>query len=304
MKSSIHIQNISELPITCGKKNNTREKVNCIKASYTEVKKLFSNAIYLDASIAILVLSGEAQININYTNYNIHTGSLLLLASTHLFHFRDCSHDFQCLCLFVSKEFINEMDSTDMIYRRTKYGVRLYNDPVLSLNHLHAALLAEKIYIIDRNIDNVEHLYQKEVILNSLFAFYLDLSDILERTTLAHTDGTLTRYESIIKSFIELLVTHYRKEHKVDFYATHLNLSTHHLTQIVKSVTGQSVCDFIFEMLHSEARNLLTHSKLSIQEIATILNFSDQSSFGKFFKRKSGMSPVDFRKDLPSYERS
>ena len=55
-------------------------------------------------------------------------------------------------------------------------------------------------------------------------------------------------------------------------------------------------------MLFSEARNLLTHSKLSVQEIATTLNFSDQSSFGKFFKRKAGISPVDFRKDVLSVE--
>ena len=46
----------------------------------------------------------------------------------------------------------------------------------------------------------------------------------------------------------------------------------------MKRVTGQSVADFIFEMLYSEARTLLTHSKLSIQEIASSLNFSDQSS--------------------------
>lgn len=99
-------------------------------------------------------------------------------------------------------------------------------------------------------------------------------------------------------SFIELLAIHYREEHKVDFYAAQLNLSSHHLTQIVKLVTGQSVSDFIFEMLFSEARNLLTHSKLSVQEIATALNFSDQSAFGKFFKRKTGVSPVDFRREV------
>ena len=75
----------------------------------------------------------------------------------------------------------------------------------------------------------------------------------------------------------------------MDFYAAQLNLSAHHLTQIVKLVTGQSVSDFIFEMLFSEARNLLTHSKLSVQEIAATLNFSDQSSFGKFFKRNKGL---------------
>lgn len=121
------------------------------------------------------------------------------------------------------------------------------------------------------------------------------MSDIIERSEVFVEEGNLTRYESIIKSFIELLASNYREEHKVEFYASRLNLSAHYLTLIVKRVTGQSVADFIFEMLYSEARTLLTHSKLSIQEIASSLNFSDQSSFGKFFKRKSGISPADYR---------
>ena len=49
-------------------------------------------------------------------------------------------------------------------------------------------------------------------------------------------------------------------------------------------------------MLYSEACTLLSYSQLSIQEIATVMNFSDQSSFGKFFRKKSGLSPIEFRK--------
>jgi len=150
---------------------------------------------------------------------------------------------------------------------------------------------------VDKSISYTEHYYYKEVILNSLFAFYLDLSDILERQMTLPGNDSITRYESVIKSFIELLVIHYREEHKVEFYASELNLSSHYLTLIVKQVTGQSVSDFIYEMLYSEARTLLSHSKLSVQEIAAKLNFSDQSSFGKFFKRKSGLSPKEFRKE-------
>ncbi|MCD8029779.1 MAG: AraC family transcriptional regulator [Bacteroides sp.] len=93
-----------------------------------------------------------------------------------------------------------------------------------------------------------------------------------------------------------MLVTHYQSEHKVEFYASRLHVSTHYLTSVVKSVTRQSVSDFIFEMLYSEARILLTHSRLSIQEIAMKLNFSDQSAFGKFFKRRNGSSPLEFRR--------
>lgn len=292
----MHIKNLNELSFINGSSNEMRGKISCVMIDYEDAATQFSSAVHLDAMIAILVLSGKGEVNINYKTYSVVPDTLLLMSASHLFRFDRCTSYFRSLCLLVSKEFIDEMDSTDMIYRRTKYGVRLYNDPVIRLPHARAEMLYKRIMMIDDTIDNIGHFYHKEMILNNLFAFYLDLSDILERDIVSPSDGNLTRYESTIKSFIELLATHYREEHKVEFYASRLNLSAHYLTQVVKRVTGQSVSDFIFEMLFSEARTLLIHSKLSVQEIATVLNFSDQSSFGKFFKRKAGVSPVDFRK--------
>lgn len=301
MKKKSHIQTISELLPSGDNKNIMRKLVHCLSVDYTEAEREFSSAIYLDAFISILVLSGTATIYINYKSYSVESNTLLVMSSSHLFHFNECSKDFNCQCLFVSKDFMQEMDSTDMIYKRIKYGVRLYNTPAIRLKPAYSQLISERMSDINKVIDYTEHFYYKERVLNAIFTFYLDLSDIIERhasylLTNETNESNLNRYESIIKSFIELLAIHYREEHKVDFYSSRLNLSAHYLTQIVKQVTGQSASDFIFEMLYSEARNLLTHSKLSIQEIASALNFSDQSSFGKFFKRKAGISPADFRK--------
>ncbi|WP_239056672.1 MULTISPECIES: AraC family transcriptional regulator [unclassified Parabacteroides] len=194
---------------------------------------------------------------------------------------------------------MEEMDATDMIYKRIKYGAILYNTPIVKLNKVNTLLLKNRILSVDKAIDKCDHFYYKEMILNSLFAFYLDLSNIIEKDTGLQDNSNLTRHENIIGLFIELLVANYRTEHKVDFYASRLNMTSHYLTLIVKRITGQTVNEFIFEMLYSESRNLLTHSRLSIQEIAALLNFSDQASFGKFFKRKSGVSPIEFRKRIP-----
>ena len=296
MKTGMHIKNIGELFPGNGNTKDLRKKVNCLTIEYRDIVSQFASAVYFDALITILVLSGKGTVNVNYRAYPVGVDHLLILSSSHLFNFSACTPDFKCLCLLVSKEFIHEMDSTDMIYHRVKYGVRLYSTPIVQLSRDNAVLLSRRIWAVNETIDRSDHFYYKEMVLNSLFTFYLDLSNILERYAVSNGEGNLTRYESIIKSFIELLVTHYREEHKVEFYASRLNLSAHYLTLIVKRVTGQSVCDFIFEMLYSDARTLLTQSKLSIQEIAVLLNFSDQSSFGKFFKRKAGLSPVDFRK--------
>lgn len=276
-----------------------RDKINSIVMDGNTIEAQFSHPIYMNAFFAVLVLSGSSVVNINYKSYPIQANTMILLTVSHLFSFKNCSPDFKCRGLLVSKEFMNEMDATDMIYRRIKYGTKLYGFPILKLTQPDVSLLENRMITIDKSIEDIDHFFYKDMILNNLFAYYLDLSNIIEhKSTGSYNDVNLSRYENMIKSFIELLVVHYRKEHKIEFYASRLNVTPHYLTLIVKRITGQTVADFIFEMLYSEARNLLTHSRLSIQEIALQLHFSDQSSFGKFFKRKSGISPSDFRGEL------
>lgn len=296
MKSPVLIQTIDGLFTDSLPADTIRKKIHCTELDSEKIGYHFSTPVFLNASIIIFVLSGTGAIQINYKNYPVQSDTVILLSASHLFNFNKCSQEFKCIFLFVSKIFMEEMDSTDMIYRRIKYGVKLYNAPVLQLQPEHTSLLLERITMVNKAIDNNDHLYQKEMILNHLFAFYLDMSNIIDRRPDFSSNSTLTRYESIIHAFIELLVSHYRQQHKVDFYSSRLNISAHYLTLIVKRITGQSACDFIFEMLYSEARNLLIHSRLSIQEITSLLHFSDQSAFGKFFKRKAGLSPIDYRK--------
>lgn len=296
MKNKVYIKNISDLFPDMDILSVVRQKINCLVIDYNTINSHFSDPIYLNAFIAILVLSGTSLILINNRYYSIRANTIILLSASHLFNFNEYSLDFKCLCLFVSKEFMEEMDATDMIYRRIKYGAKLYNHPVLELNKFAISLLSRRIKAIDKSIEDRDHYFYKDMILNNLFAFYLDLSNVIEQNSKYEYNGAnLSRYENTIKSFIELLIDNYRKEHKVEFYSSKLNITSHYLTLIVKRITGQTVNDFIYEMLYSEARNLLTHSILSIQEIALKLNFSDQSSFGKFFKRKAGISPLDFR---------
>jgi AraC-like DNA-binding protein len=47
-----------------------------------------------------------------------------------------------------------------------------------------------------------------------------------------------------------------------------------------------------------EASRLLRDPELTLQQIAEELSFSDQSSFGKFFKKHSGMTPMKYRQSL------
>jgi AraC family transcriptional regulator, transcriptional activator of pobA len=278
-----------------------RKKVNSFYLNRGGISDFLDTSIYLKSTLFILVLNGSGRLQINFKEYELEKENMLLLSFGHFFMFTGVSTDFRCKCLYIGKEFIDEMYSTDMLYKRVKYGVRMHSIPVLRLTPDKASLLYKRMTFADEILAETTHNYYKEIILNALEIFLLDLSNIIENEESILQRLSLSRDELIIQSFIELLADNYKTEHHVGFYANLLHITPHYLTLVVKRLTSQTVSDFILQMLYSEARLLLQQPKLSVQQIADALNFSDQSAFGKFFKRKSGVSPRQFRKELEIY---
>ncbi len=189
---------------------------------------------------------------------------------------------------------MESMDPVDIISVRTRYGVKLYSQPVINFTLQEVEFMMQRLTLFKQVLNNLQHHYYNETVLSTLILFFLDLSNLIEQKHL-QVGEALPRREYITNMFMELLSANYRTQHSVAFYASKLNITSHYLTLVVKQVTGQTVCDFIYEMLYSRARALLQENKMSIQEIASYLHFSDQSSVGKFFHRHSGLSPKGYR---------
>ena len=77
-----------------------------------------------------------------------------------------------------------------------------------------------------------------------------------------------------------------------------MNMTTTHLSRVVKQTTGRTVIEFINIMLEMEASWLLSTSDLTIAQIADRLNFATTASFDKFFQRIKGMSPKEYRNHI------
>lgn len=79
-------------------------------------------------------------------------------------------------------------------------------------------------------------------------------------------------------------------------YADMLHISSNHLNKVIKKETGKTAHELIEEMLLLEAKALILHTDLSVAEIGYHLNFADPSHFNKFFKKLSGVTPLQYRK--------
>lgn len=80
--------------------------------------------------------------------------------------------------------------------------------------------------------------------------------------------------------------------------AEHLNVSPRYLTDMLKSLTGQSAQQLIHDRLIERAKMILSTTKLNIAEVAYQLGFEHPQSFNKLFKRYTDLSPNAFRKSF------
>jgi AraC-like DNA-binding protein len=74
------------------------------------------------------------------------------------------------------------------------------------------------------------------------------------------------------------------------------NMSSRHINRIFKSETGSSLYQYVLERKIESARMLLKDTSIPIREIAEKLGFTDQYHFSNFFKKRTGASPMEFRK--------
>lgn len=81
----------------------------------------------------------------------------------------------------------------------------------------------------------------------------------------------------------------------VKFISDKLNVSPNYLSDMLRTLTGQSAQQHIHNKLIERAKEALTTTSLSIGEIAYRLGFEHPQSFNKLFKNKTNVSPLEFR---------
>ena len=151
------------------------------------------------------------------------------------------------------------------------------------------------------SLSNKEHRFAEEINYAYFYILLTDMADMMWKMYGSgmpshHTD--MRRSDSIMKGFADLLSEYAKTETSVEFYAEKLCISKQYLSLIVKEKTQVSVGKIISIVRVEEASRLLRDPKLTLQQIAEELSFSDQSSFGKFFRKHSGMTPMKYRQSL------
>lgn len=108
--------------------------------------------------------------------------------------------------------------------------------------------------------------------------------------------GSSPLEDNIISNYKNLVERFFKEHHQVQDYSAMLNLTPGHLNRYCKEKTGMTASELILQRILLEAKRLLLFTEEPSKNIAYHLRFEDPSYFSRFFKRKTGYSPIHFRR--------
>ena len=177
-------------------------------------------------------------------------------------------------------------------------SLRLLENPCVILNQSERELCRDYLSLI-KKVSALQVPNTKEAVaslISSLFYMMGALWTSRLSEKLENSDDTSTRSKVILEDFLKLVRDYHTKERNLSFYADKLYLTPKYLSKLVKSVSGKSAHEWIDSFVILEAKNLLKYSDLSIKNIVYELNFPNQTTFYRFFKNKTGLTPSEYRK--------
>lgn len=117
-------------------------------------------------------------------------------------------------------------------------------------------------------------------------------------TRKAVSNDLLQRLEELLEAYFDDEKSLSQGIPTVAYLAENLNVSPSYLSDMLRSLTGQSTQQHIHGKLIEKAKEKLSTSNLSVSEVAYALGFEHSQSFSKLFKTKTNLSPLEFRKSF------
>ncbi len=111
----------------------------------------------------------------------------------------------------------------------------------------------------------------------------------------------INKKRDLADDYIRLINANLNKGYNISELASMLYITPNHLNKTIKKQLGKSAQSVYNEILLQEAKVLLLQTSKDISEIAFHLGFNDLSYFGKFFKKLTRQSPLEYRKMIENY---
>ena len=251
--------------------------------------------------MAFFCIKGEFEVEINLKKFTIRKDSMFIYTRGNIVRVTSIDPREKESVHFVVVAISEDLMSSTRFDFSKLYNesLRLLESPCVVINENERGLY-RKYFDLIQEVSKMRMPNMRESVTALISSiFYLMGAMWTDRLTAAKKNGgdeMSTRSKIVLEDFLLLVRDYHTKERSLSFYADKLYLTPKYLSKLIKSVSGKSAHEWIDSFVILEAKNLLKYSDMSIKSIVYDLNFPNQTTFYRFFKTKTGMTPSEYRK--------
>ena len=258
--------------------------------SDSQISPFENYPIKLSFTIVMIVIKGGIKLKINLQEFEARKGDTITVLKGNIGEFCGLLPNTRMAVIAFTDEFFNVVKRINSSISIQQF---IYTNPLL---HQEQEFLDEAIEIyckMKEKLAEADNCFREgtiqgytQVLLYIAFYYF----DKIRREHIDDSSG-YNRNQEIYTDFMKAVQENYMRERSIMYYADLLCITPKYLSQVIKSVTGRLAGEWISDYVILEAKALLKSNKYTVQQVCDMLNFANQSFFGKYFKRKTGMSP-------------
>lgn len=232
-----------------------------------------------------IIVQGEADININLVDKHLKAGMLVFIGPGTIINPIRISPDFELYGFGVPADF----PLPCQLPQAMNGQVRDFQLPASEADFATARS------IID-TLSNLVHQPDYDLATAScIIAAQMNHFNALYRQYTDQRQHQQSREQTIFDRFIQLVNQHARHKHQIAFYANRMCLTERYLGTVVRQASGVTAKEWIDRALISHIKVELRHTTKTTALISEEMNFANPSFFNKYFKRLTGMTPIEYR---------
>ncbi len=256
----------------------------------------FKNPCRVSTFAAFLCVRGEMTLSSYMTNHRLTANTLFMTSNTiiQLEENKDC----EFYMLAFDEQFMSELniDFQQMLPIITY----VHNNPRIDIPESYTQRIAKVFpHFYNEYTTSKETPFRELIIRHQLCSILYRMCDgAAQYISIAPQPRTKDRSSEYFKRMMELMSENFREHRNVEFYADKMNLTAKHLSRVIRNYTGRSVHQWIDVYVILEIKNMLKYSDMSIQQISYELNFPNPSFMGQYFKRITGKTPGEYKREI------
>ncbi|NML21433.1 AraC family transcriptional regulator [Pseudoflavitalea sp. G-6-1-2] len=255
---------------------------------------IFKQQFRTDYLTILLVTKGEVECSVNFKKYLLRKNDMLLLAPASIKQVMSVSEGTAATYVAFTPAFLSRIGMPRNQMEVFEYYSSRYT-PLWRLSTKDSNAINKFARLVEKQVARItEHPFGKEMLTHKFYLLLYEMA-ALGRKYAEQEPFQPSRKEHLVIRFVNLVQQQCKSHRSVQHYAGELNITPKYLTETVKEIAGKTAGEILDDYVLLEAKLLLDDPTYSISQIADELNFSDQSFFGKFFKRFTGLSPKEYR---------